>query len=252
MEHYETDLKSWSKEDTTPVSEADLAVNAFLHEELIAKAPKMGWLSEETADNSDRLSQSVIWVVDPIDGTRAFLKERPEWVISIAAVKDHQPIAGAIYNPVTDEMFTAYEDGGARLNGEPIRVHKRKLLKGCRMLGYKDMFGHPDWREPWPEMTIDQVNAVAYRMALVACGRFDGTLSLSFKNEWDTAAAHLIVTEAGGVVTNHHGQPLSYNQPGAVGSSLICAGPYLHKEIKARVGYIPDSRLSPQDDGGRP
>jgi len=247
MEHYQTDVEFWAKDDTTPVSHADLAVDALLHEQLLGKAPKLGWLSEETKDNSLRLSNSIVWVVDPIDGTRAFLKGRPEWVISIGAVKDNAPIAGAIFNPVTDEMFHATKEGGAFLNGEPIKARGRRQLEGSRMLGYKDMFAHPDWPQPWPEMDVSQVNAVAYRMALVACGRFDATLSLSFKNEWDTAAGTLIVQEAGGIVTDHRGDALTYNQPQTRARSLICTGPNLHDEILGRVKHIPDSRLSNQD-----
>ncbi len=247
LSHYKTDLKSWEKHDTTPVSEADLEVDALLHRQLLGATPDFGWLSEETADNDARLSKDWVWIVDPIDGTRAFLKGRPEWVISIGAVYQGKPMAGAIFNPVTDELFSAVKGRGAKLNGEPIQVSKRFELEGCYMLGHASMFARPEWPMPWPPMEIDLVNAIAYRMALVACGKFDATLSLSFKNEWDTAAGCLIVTEAGGVVSDHQGAPLSYNQADTRGRSLICAGPALHASIEDRVRLVPDVRISSND-----
>ncbi len=239
-------VEFWSKKDTTPVTDADLAIDALTKERLLGARPDFGWLSEETADGPARLDKRDVFVVDPIDGTRAFLDGRPEWVISIAAVQDNTPRAAAIFNPVTDEMFVASAGSGCTCNGATVHVTNASVINGCHMIGYADMFHHPDWPRPWPPMEITQKNAVAYRMALVAAGKADATLSLSFKHEWDTAAGTLLVTEAGGTVSDHKGAPLRYNQPSPRGRSLIAAGTGLHGRIAARVSFIPDERIAGQ------
>ncbi len=237
-------VESWAKKDTTPVSNADLAVDALAKTRLLDAFPGHGWLSEETADSAARLEHRDVFIVDPIDGTRAYLKGKPEWVISLAAVRDNAPIAAAVFNPVTDELFVAGQGAGCTLNGASVRVSAAARLEGCQMIGYVDMFGRPEWPTPWPAMDISQKNAVAYRLALVAAGQADATLSMSLKHEWDTAGGALLVAEAGGLVTDHMGTPLRYNQPSPRGRSLIAAGPSLHGHIKRRVDFIPDERLA--------
>jgi myo-inositol-1(or 4)-monophosphatase len=157
-------------------------------------------------------------------------------------VRTGRPIAGVIFNPMTDECFTASLGAGANLNSEPIHVSTRAELSGCRMLGPKDMFAHPGWAVPpnttWPEMTIETRSSIAYRMALVACGAFDATIALSAKRDWDLAAGDLIVQEAGGRVTAHDGTPLRYNEPATVQRSLACAGPALHTRLLEQMMHI--------------
>lgn len=244
LSHQRKGVEAWAKRDATPVSEADLAVDALLKQRLLHKFPAFGWLSEETMDSADRLEKREVFVVDPIDGTRAFLKGKPEWVISLAAVRDTAPFAAAVFNPVTDEMFAAGAGMGCTLNGNTVSVSAVQNMEGCRMIGYPDMFARPEWPRPWPVMDIAQQNAVAYRMALVAAGAADATLSMSFKHEWDTAGGALLVAEAGGIVTDHKGRALMYNQPSPRGRSLIAAGPALHGKIAERVGFVPDERLA--------
>lgn len=249
--HQRAGVEAWSKKDTTPVSEADIAVDTLIKERLRTAQPTYGWLSEETKDDPARLSKSRVFIVDPIDGTRAFLKGKPEWVISIALVEDEAPIAGAVFNPVTDEMFTATADTPTRLNGETVNVTARENLEGCHMVAFPDMFPRPEWPTPWPIMDIRQRNAVAYRMALVAGGLADAMVSLSFKHEWDTAAGALLVTRAGGRVSDHLGARLRFNQPSPRGRSVIAAGPALHAEIKARVDFVPDERIAGYSRSGQ-
>ncbi len=243
LSHSAQDIEAWQKGDKSPVTKTDLAVDALLHTHLIAARPDFGWLSEESHDDLTRLEMRDVWIVDPIDGTRAFVQGKPEWVIAIAAVREGESIAAAIFNPVTDELFDAARGHGARLNNAPIQVSTRTELDGARMIGLADMFARADWPEPWPPMHIEQRNAVAYRMALVANGAFDATLSLSLKNEWDIAAAALVAQEAGATVTNHQGEALRFNRPTAQGHNLICAGPALHAAILARVDFIPLERI---------
>jgi myo-inositol-1(or 4)-monophosphatase len=232
-------VKVWGKPGGSPVTNADLAVDAQLKQVLLAARPDYGWLSEETADDRSRLTARRAFVVDPIDGTIAFMKDRPHWAVSVAIVEDGQPVAGALYAPAHEEMFTAEAGGGARMNGAPIRAPDRPGLEGAALLADVRYLRKPDWPEPWPEdLRIETRNSVAYRMALVASGGFDAVVALSSKCDWDLAASDLIVREAGGVSTDHLGRGFAYNQASVRKRSLICAGPELHALILGRVGHI--------------
>ena len=230
--------KSWEKSKGNPVTETDLAVDKFLRERLCEARSDYGWLSEESADNTDRLTKARIFVVDPIDGTLAFIKRKPEFTICAAVVEAGLPVAAAIYNPLTEEMFAAALGAGATMNGDAIHVTDRAQLEGCRMLVAQDVIKHPAWPKPWPEMNIGKRASIAYRMALVANGTYDAMMALSTKCEWDSASGTLIVQEAGGLATMHSGAPLPYNQPAPLHRSLICAGPALHAAILERTGAI--------------
>ncbi len=226
------------KPDGTPVTDADLAVDALLTAHLRAARPDYAWLSEETADNTDRLAARRIFIVDPIDGTRAYMRGKPWWAVCIAVVEDGQPTAGVVCAAALDERYEATVGGGATLNGLPIHASKTAALDGCRMLGDEKMFAHPAWREPWPSMTIESRNAIAYRMALVASGAYDAAVALSGKSEWDIAAAALIATEAGAMVSDHKGLPFTFNTPKARARSLICAAPGVYPLILAKTSPI--------------
>ena len=234
--------KRWDKGKGNPVTEADLAVDKFLREHFCAARPSYGWLSEETEDDSTRLTADAVFVVDPIDGTVAFMKGRPHFTICAGVVSDGVAIAGAVYNPITEECFTARLGGGAFLNGVPARVSHTETIENCRMLGDRAMFAHPAWNTPpnmpWPPMTIETRNSIAYRMALVAAGQFDAMLALSAKHDWDLAAADIIVSEAGGVVSMHTGQKLRYNGQTTLQPSVVAAGPRLHGLLMERVGHL--------------
>ena len=233
-------VKVWSKEGGSPVTNADLAVDTLLKETLLAARPDYGWLSEETADDPARLEKSRIFVVDPIDGTLAFMKDRPHWAVSIAVVENGEPVTGVLHAPAHEEIFTAEAGQGARLNGRPIRVSERTELEGAALLADARFLRRADfWPVPWPEdLTIEARNSVAYRMALTAAGGFDAVVALSAKCDWDLAASDLIVREAGGLATDHHGLRFTYNQASVRKRSLVCAGPALHALILKRVGHI--------------
>jgi myo-inositol-1(or 4)-monophosphatase len=238
--------KKWDKGKGNPVTEADLAVDKFLGEHFRAARPSYGWLSEETEDDSTRLTAQAVFVVDPIDGTVAFMKGRPHFTICAGVVSDGVPVAGAVYNPITEECFTAHRAGGAFLNGVPAAVSGRASVEHCRMLGDKPMFAHPAWNTPpnvpWPPMEIETRNSIAYRMALVACGQFDAMMALSAKHDWDLAAAEIIVSEAGGIVTTHSGAKLLYNRENTLQPSVVAAGPKLHRLLLERIGHLNLSR----------
>jgi myo-inositol-1(or 4)-monophosphatase len=234
--------KRWNKAQGSPVTEADLAVDRFMNERLRAARPEYGWLSEETDDDPTRLDADTVFVVDPIDGTVAFLKNRPHFTICAAVVHHGRPVAGAVYNPISGEFFAAREGCGATCNGNTVRISERTEIEGCRMLGDKAMLGHPAWSVapniPWPEMHIESRSSIAYRMTLVANGTFDAMLALSGKRDWDLAAADVILREAGGVATAHDGSILRYNRPGAIQTSIVGAGPVLHAKLMNRVSHI--------------
>jgi myo-inositol-1(or 4)-monophosphatase len=231
-------LTTETKSDGTPVSNADLAVDALLKATLAEARPDYGWLSEETADDPARLGRQRLFVVDPIDGTRAYVKGRPWWAVSIAVVEAGRPIAGVIFAPDVEESYHATLGQGAWRNGSPIRPSDTADIEDCAMLADAPMFKHPAWPRPWPEMNVVSRNSVAYRLCLVASGDFDAALALSSKAEWDLAAADLIATEAGCLVTNHKGATFHYNQVVPKMRSLVCAGPALHRLILERVAPI--------------
>lgn len=226
------------KPGNSPVTNADLALDALLKERLTAARPDYGWLSEETADDPARLSRSRLFIVDPIDGTRAYLKGRPWYSVCIAVIEDGLPAAAVIVAPELSETYEAVRGGGARLNGAQIRASDCDGLEACAMLGDAKMFAHPSWPTPWPDMRIETRNSLAYRMALVAAGTFDACLAPSGKHDWDVAAGDLICTEAGGRVTDHKGRGFVYNRPIPRQPALVCAGAALHPLLLERVGHI--------------
>lgn len=235
--YYGQPYRRWSKSRGEPVTEADLAIDNFLRGRLEAARPGYGWLSEETGHNPARAGAERHFIVDPIDGTTAFLKERPHFSISVAVAEGGRAVAGVVYNPILEEFFSAAESHGARLNGMPIHVSACAALTGCRVLGQKDVFAHPVPAQPpfWPEMQIETRSSIAYRMALVAAGRFDAAIVLSPKHDWDMAAGDIIVRQAGGIVTSRDGHPLRFGGPNAVQRSMICAGPGLHALFMERL-----------------
>ncbi len=175
-----------------------------------------------------------MFVVDPIDGTVAYVRNRPWWSVSVAVVEHGRPIAGVLNVPAVGEVYEAAAGAGARLNGRPIAASDRTELEGAAVLG--DV--HTLTRPGWPPMRIERRNSVAYRVALVGSGAFDAAVALTHKCDWDLAAADLIAGEAGALVTDHRGRAFTYNRPSVRQSSLVCAAPALHRLILARVGHI--------------
>lgn len=234
---YGHEYRRWSKSRGEPVTEADIAIDRYLRGALKPARPEYGWLSEETGRDPARLNTERMFIVDPIDGTTAFLKARPHFSISVAVCEEGRAVAGVVYNPITEEFFMAAEGGGAQLNGQAICVSDCGVLEGCRVLGHKDMFAHPALATlgPWPPMQIESRSSVAYRMALVAAGRFDAAIVLSPKHDWDMAAGDVIVREAGGLVTSKEDAPLGFGEGSPVQRSMICAGPGLHAILVARL-----------------
>jgi myo-inositol-1(or 4)-monophosphatase len=209
---------------SSPVTEADYAVDRFLRETLTAARPDYGWLSEETADSPERLERNRAFVVDPIDGTRGFMEGKTTWCVSVAVVEAGRPVAGVLDCPATGEVFMAALGGGATLDGQPIAVAKpsdRPVLAGPRVM--------VEALDP-SAATHPYIPSLAYRLALVASGRIHATFVKENSHDWDLAAADLILTEAGGEVVDSEGRPLIYNKAGtrhgrlAAGSGALLDG----------------------------
>ena len=235
----EAGLKTWSKSGGSPVTSADMAVDRVLKNVLLSARPDYGWLSEETEDSAERLARRHLFIVDPIDGTVAYMKGKPWWCIPIAVVEDGRPVAAVIHAPALNETFCATLGGGATLNGQPITASDTDDLDDASVLADARLMEGPHWDEPWPPMRYEKRNAIAYRMALVAAGAFDAAIALTPKWDWDICAGALIAQEAGAVVSDHHGQPWRFNQADPRQNSLICSAPALHPLIVRRTAPIP-------------
>jgi myo-inositol-1(or 4)-monophosphatase len=206
----------------SPVTDADFAVDRLLRGSLLDAAPDFGWLSEETTDDRSRLSRRTVWVVDPIDGTRAFARGDVDWTIAVGLVQDGDPIAGFVYAPVLDEFFEAVPGGTALRNGEAVSASTRETLAGARIAGPKAMLDN--LVRTVPVVAAPRVHSLAYRIINVADGRIDGGLAGGRSNDWDLAAAHAVLLAAGGVLLDGFGRAPRYNRQTVVQAPLAASG----------------------------
>lgn len=224
-----TDYKSWEKVPGHPVCDIDLEVDSFLKRELGALDPEAGWLSEETRDESDRIERSRLWVVDPIDGTRDYLRDRPGWCVSVALVENRVPVLGVLAAPQRGELWTAARGEGSWRNGVPLRVSPRAELAGARV---------PADQLPGVDgdlVAIAKPNSIALRIGLVAAGEADLVATLKWGFEWDIAAAALIAEEAGATVSGALGQPLAFNTASGEAFGVLVATPGIHAAAAERL-----------------
>ena len=227
------EFKRWTKgADHSPVSEGDIAVNNLLRTRLGALAPHAGWLSEETEDNLAGRDLQHAWIVDPIDGTRAYIAGKPDWTISVALVEAGRPLLAALYAPVTDEMFLGVAGLGATLNGIPMMANAGAELAGAKLAGPKRYLDRMTELAP-DALPQPKVHSLALRLTRVAHGGLDLAFSSPGSHDWDLAAADLLVHEAGGAMTDLTGRPLRYNQPLTAHGALIAAGGARHGTVIA-------------------
>ena len=223
-------LKSWTKQGNSPVSEADIAVNNLLRERLARAAIDCGWLSEESENDPARLTKRRVWVVDPIDGTRAYLAGRADWSISAALVEDGRPVVAAVFAPVTDELFVAVTGEGATRNAAVMAASVGSGLDGARVAGPRRVLDSIAARSPGL-VAMPRVHSLALRLVRMAQGEFDAAIAGGNGHDWDLAAADLLVHEAGGMLTSLDGRPLTYNQPDPVHGVLVAAGRERHSAL---------------------
>jgi myo-inositol-1(or 4)-monophosphatase len=224
-----TAFKRWEKKPGELVCDIDLEVDSFLREQLRAVDPEAGWLSEETVDDSDRYERRRIWVVDPIDGTRDYLRQRSGWSVSVALVEDRVPVIGVLSAPARGELWSAARGGGAWRNGERLRASPRTELRGARVPAEQLP------REDADLVPVAKPNSIALRIALVAAGAADLVATLRWGFEWDIAAAALIAEEAGARVTGALGQPLAFNTASGEAFGVLVAAPGIHAAAVDRI-----------------
>ncbi len=234
-QYWREDPEMWDKPDGHgPVTEADLAIDKMLRANLLAARPDYGWLSEETEDDLGRLSKQRVFVVDPIDGTRSFIAGERSFSHSLAVVENGVVTAGVVYLPMLDRLYTAGLGFGAQLNGEALQVAMPKPETETQVLAARPNMDAENWPGGTPLFRRTYRPSLAYRMALVGQGRFDGMLTLRQSWEWDIAAGTLIVQEAGGRVLDRTGQALRFNNAKPRVPGVIAAEPGLHARLMAR------------------
>ncbi len=215
-------LDSWEKEPGSPVCEADIEVDGYLRRQLGQLLPSAGWLSEETADDPDRLSKGLLWLVDPIDGTRDFIRGRSGWCVSVALISDGRPLIGLLEAPARDEKWVAVAGQGVWRNGETLSASRRGHLEGARVPA--DQLAKIDRILTM----VDKPNSIALRVAMVAADEADLVATLRWGFEWDIGAATLIAREAGATVTDAFGQPFAYNKRDPRAFGMLVSAPDIH------------------------
>ncbi|MFY9761727.1 MAG: 3'(2'),5'-bisphosphate nucleotidase CysQ [Xanthobacteraceae bacterium] len=234
-------LKNWTKGPTeSPVSEADIAVDDLLRARLTAGNGNIAWLSEESVDDPARLAARYVWIVDPIDGTRAYIAGFPDWAVSAALVADGRPVVACLYAPVTEQFFAARAKGGATCNGIAIAATQGTELAGARIAGPRGLLERLTAVVP-PFTAMPRVRSLALRLAQVAHGACDVALAGGNSHDWDLAAADLLVHEAGGALTSITGGTVTYNRPVPRHGMLVAAGRDRHAALIELLG---DGRLA--------
>lgn len=238
LRHFRSGARVWDKPGGQgPVSEADLAVNALLQRRLCEARPAYGWLSEESDPLTDlsRLGARRVFVIDPIDGTRAFIEGHEGWALALAVVEDGQPRAAAVHLPAMGLTYAAASGRGATLNGQPIAASLRHEADGASALLTRAALDPAHWPGGVPALARHFRPSLAWRLALVAEGRFDAMLTLRDSWDWDIAASSLIATEAGARVTDRHGAPLVFNRATASNAGVLAAPSELHGALLGRL-----------------
>lgn len=228
-------IKATKKSGGDPVTEADLAVNDVLREFLPEEGD--GWLSEETADNADRLDCRRVWIVDPVDGTREFVMGLPEWCISIGLVEDGIPIAGGIFNPAAGHMVIGARGAGVTLNDKPVDRTWAPSLDGINVLASRSEVKRGEWdRFKGAPFSITAMGSVAYKLARVAAGLDGVTWTLVPKNEWDVAAGVALVQAAGGKAVTTDGSARRFNSPNTLLPGFVATGRGLASPVLEYLG----------------
>ncbi len=227
---FRTELKNWTKGASSPVSEADIAVNDLLESRLRSVTPDYGWLSEESVDDEARLGKNLVWIVDPIDGTRAYLGHREDWCVSVALVENATPVLAAVFAPATDEFFFAARGQGATHNDVAVRATAGIELDFSRMAGPKPLVQRLS--PSVEEITLfPRIGSLALRLCRVAQGSLDAAFAGGQSRDWDLAAANLIVQEANGKMTALSGDAIEYNRREVTHGVLVAAGRDRHARI---------------------
>jgi myo-inositol-1(or 4)-monophosphatase len=230
---YGTDFAVTEKGDRaeSPLTEADTRSNETIERIVRGAFPDDGWLSEETKDTSERLAKRRVWIVDPLDGTREFVKHIPELAVAIALVEDGLPILGITFNPIRDELFAAARGEEATLNGEPMCVSPTSSLERATLLASRSEDARGEWDRFKDRFKVELTGSVAYKLALVASGRGDATFTLTPKHEWDVCSSVCLIEVAGGRVTDLAGAPIRFNLAQPKLGGMVASNGALHSAL---------------------
>jgi myo-inositol-1(or 4)-monophosphatase len=236
--HYESGVEVREKGPDSPVTKADLEANACIRRHVAAAFPDDGWLSEETADSTERLGRQRTWVVDPLDGTKEFIQHIPEFCVCIALTEDGRPVVAVEYNPAADRLYVAVRGAGTTVNGAPARVSKTSQVAEARVLASRSEDKRGEWDAFKGRVHVELTGSVAFKLAELSTGAGDATFTLTPKNEWDICAGTLLVEEAGGRVTGLDGRPLVFNQPSPLRPGMIASNGVLHPGLLALIAEL--------------
>lgn len=235
MGYYRSSFEVQDKAPDNPVTDADFAADKLLKQRLLELLPEAGWLSEETVDNPMRLLKEYVWVVDPLDGTKEFVMGIPEFSVSVGLVQDGRPQLAVIFNPATDELYTAVHKEGVQYNGNPAQTSDRTVLSGALVDASRSEWNRGEF-EPFEELVETKiVGSIAYKLARVAAGQADATWSRGPKNEWDICAGVLLVTEGGGACVDLDNKEIFFNRPHPKVNGIIADNGALHEVIVATL-----------------
>ena len=233
LRHFRKGVRTWDKDDDSPVTAADLEINEMLEDRLGSARPDYGWLSEESEDCPSRLDRDRVFIIDPIDGTRSFIAGEEGFSVALAVVEHGEVTAAAVHLPARRETFSAARGHGARKNGEPLAASARDAIEEATVLTASWQMRAENWPGGVPPLTRHFRSSLAWRMCLVAEARFDTMLTFRRAYEWDIAAGSLIAAEAGAQVTDGHGQAMRFNSAEGLQAGVIAAPPDLHAQIMA-------------------
>ena len=238
LSKFRSQFKSWTKGASSPVSEVDIAVDEMLRERLSRIDSRYGWLSEESTDNPARLDTKRLWIVDPIDGTRAFIAGLTDWAVSVALVENGRPITAALFAPAENALYLATVGRGATVNGSALRASDSPSLAGARATGPKRRLDALARFEPGI-VPVPRISSLALRIAHVAAAKLDIAFAGGNSHDWDLAAADLIVQEAGAIFSAFDGSIVVYNRPDPVHGALMAAGRERHRALTRLIKQEP-------------
>ena len=225
-------------ERDNPVTAADTQADACIRKIVRGAFPADGWLSEETADSRERLTRARVWIVDPLDGTKEFVQHIPELCVCVALVEHGAPVVGVSFNPITNELFAAARGAGLTLNGAPAHTSATADVRQARILASRSEDRRGEWEPFKSRMRVELTGSVAYKLALIAAGRGDGTFSLTPKHEWDICSGAALIEAGGGRITDCDGAPLQFNRSRPLLPGLIASNAALYEPLRGLIASV--------------
>jgi len=227
LKYYNSNYEVKMKGVGNPVTDADIEADDILKAILMSETSGFGWLSEETRDSKARLDKNMVWVVDPLDGTKEFVEGIPNFVISIGLVEDGNPVLGIIYNPISKDLFSAYKNDGIKVNGVKYKMSDKIDFSQISMLNSRSETKAGLWKSYQKYFKdLIPIGSIAYKLAMVSADRADMVASLKPKNEWDICAGHCLINESGGKLVTSLGKEIKYNNPNTLITPGLVAGNY--------------------------